>query len=172
MKDHIICPVLLLLFWQKYFHSFLPLSFYTFLLFSHFFLSLLISSIFIFLLFYSFPSLLSFFLLFLPSFYFFLPLSCNFFFYFFPSLFFTSFLSSTLPSSHLHFLHLIFTAFLSYTEMQVFPFSRLSRFSSYVRCTDKIISVITLTGSDALHEINYIIFFEDFFVWRLSSSWY
>ena len=150
MKDHITCTILLLLFWQKYFHSFSPLSLYlsTFQWFLPFiinffhlyfliFLFLLVSSIFF--LFFMLPFISSF--LFLVTFFSFLP-------------------------------SLIFTAFLSYTEMQVFPFSRLSRFSSYVRCTDKIISVITLTGSDALHGINYMIFFEDFFIWRLFSSWY
>ena len=136
MKDRITCPILLLLFWQKYFISFLPLSLYlsSFPSFRPFIINFFHLYFLIFLFHHVSSILLP---LFHASFYFFLPLSCNFFFF-----------SSI---SLLHFLPLIFTAFLSHTEMQVFPFSRISRFSSYVRCTDKIISVITLTGSDALH---------------------
>ena len=63
------------------------------------------------------------------------------------------------PSQLIFFFFLIFAAFLTNVELQLFPFSRLSRFSSYVRCTDRNISVMTHTGSIAVHGINFFFFF-------------
>ena len=63
------------------------------------------------------------------------------------------------PSQLIFFFFLIFAAFLTNVELQLFPFSRLSRFSSYVRCTDRNISVMTHTGSIAVHGINFFLFF-------------
>ena len=64
------------------------------------------------------------------------------------------------PSKLIFFFLLIFAAFSTNVELQVFPFSRLSRFSSYVRCTDRNISVMTHTGSVAVHGIFFLFFYE------------